>query len=85
MTETVQGNLAAIEYLLGQLFVYALENNPDPQRLVRDNVEDITDKLSRREKFSDDQRYAAEQTVLRVMRMTSNTYEALGHRPAIEG
>jgi len=85
MTETVQGNLAAIEYLLGQLFVYALENNPDPQRWVRDNVEDITDKLSRREKFSDDQRYAAEQTVLRVMRMTSNTYEALGHRPAIEG
>jgi hypothetical protein len=85
MTETLRGNLAAIEYLLGQLFVYALENNPDPQRWVRDNVEDITDKLSRREKFSDDQRYAAEQTVLRVMRMTSNTYEALGHGPAIEG
>ncbi len=84
-TRDLRGNLAAIEYLLGQLFVYAIDTNPDPQAWIRANIDDVNAKLCLREKFSDDERYAAEQTFFRVMQMTSNVYEALGSGKAIEG
>ncbi len=82
-TDNLRGDLAAIEYLLGQLFVYTVQSDPDPQGWIRKNIADISNKLGLRTGFTDAEGGGAEETMFRVMRTASRSLETDGHGPSI--
>lgn len=84
MTETLRGNLHAIEHLLGQLFALDFMSKDDPQGLVRENLVLIFRQIRQSGLLNEDEKVAAQGTVLRAMQVASNALEIEGHGPSLD-
>jgi hypothetical protein len=80
----LRGNLHAIEYLLGQLFVAVLENVDNPQEWIRQNATEAEAKIMRANDFDQEEKDAAYGTVRRVMETASMHFEAAGRGPTVD-
>ena len=79
----LRGNLHAIEYMLGQLYVQLLEKVEDPQAFLLANAKQIEERIRRPNAFDDEEKDAAYGTVMRVMETASTHFEAVGKGPMI--
>lgn len=83
MDETARGNLAAIELLLGQLYLMHLKDNPNAQEWVANNLQDLSLKIIGSE-LPNDEKAAAQGTLRRVMQMTAWLLESSGNGKPFE-
>jgi hypothetical protein len=81
--DSLRGNLHAIEHLLGQLFVIAIEGAESPQDWLLTNARQIEAKIMRPNTLNDEEKDAANGTVRRVMEIASMHFEASGRGPMI--
>lgn len=87
MTEdAIKGRFAAIELMLGQLFVDLLENHPDPQGWLQANVDhnrEMIDKRVAEGTMTQAMADAAVDSTVKVMQTASRHYETQGIGSAI--
>lgn len=84
-TETLRGNLHAMEFLLGQLFVNQVAKYDDPQGWLLVNVRHTSELLDRRKaegKMSEASAEAARGTIRRVMQTAATSLETAGAGPS---
>jgi len=80
----LRGNLHAVEYLLGQLFVRALDGVDDPQSWLKENAEEAKRKIYRENSLPPVEKDSGYGTVRRVMETASIHFEAAGKGPMID-
>lgn len=83
MENGLRGNLHAIEYLLGQLFVIAIERVEDPQGWLNHNTVEAAAKVRRPGTLTPYEAECAYGTVRRVMQTASFHFAASGRGPAL--
>lgn len=84
MTETLRGNLHAIEQLLGQLFALDFMSKNDPQELIKENLSLFFRQIRQSVALNEDEKAVAQGTVFRVMQVASYVLEDGGHGPSFE-
>jgi hypothetical protein len=84
MVDYTGGDLAGIEYLLGQLYVQMINQVDDPQAFLLETFNEFQRKVRRQNTMNQTEQDAACGTVRRVMEIASAHFAFVGKGPTID-